>query len=162
MIHRGKHPSGNEDRTRRTSIGTNRIIENMQARRSWTDATIQLVNLRAFTAARRKLRRFNRFSTRFAHGWLPTRDKLHTYGQVSSNTCILYNRIETQNHVVQCPQRAERREGFIERHSTNLSDKYTDPHTQNQFQTTMESWLLDEASPCNCEQRKIGGHLRIR
>jgi hypothetical protein len=118
---------------------------------SWTDAKLQLVNLRPFTAARRKLRRLTSTDSRST---LSTdgcqRAKLHSYGSVPSNTSVLCNRIETQNHVFQFPQRAEWRYGFMER----TCPTRTPTNTLRQILTSTESWLLDEASACNYDERK--------
>jgi hypothetical protein len=73
LLSNEKYQSGDENRTLSEAIRHQQIKQYMQERHKWDKETFDKVNLDAYTAARRSNRRLERFSSRFAHGWLPTR-----------------------------------------------------------------------------------------
>ena len=123
---------------------------------------MDLVDLDAYAAARQSNRRLERFSTHFAHGWLPTRKRMHMFRSAATNNCIWCHQTENQDHLFQCPHQAEWKEGFLERLDQHLKVSETEPIVKQEVIECVESWLNQTSCPCNCDQRRIGRHLLIR
>jgi hypothetical protein len=77
LLFEGKYLSGNETRTFREALPRKQLKQYLKKRHDWTERIFDSVNLDAYAAARQSNRRLERFTTRFAHGWLPTRKRKH-------------------------------------------------------------------------------------
>ena len=78
LLHKGQYITGGEELLLQTRLRQKRIQQHIQKRNNWTNETQAKVDWEAFQAARRKYTN-HRFTTRFIHGWLPTRQRLHRY-----------------------------------------------------------------------------------
>jgi hypothetical protein len=160
LLSNEKYQSGNENCTLSEAIPRQRIKQYMQERHKWDKETFDKVNLDAYAAARRSNQRLERFSSRFAHGWLPTRTRMRIIGTAGNDECIWCHDTETQDHLFQCPHQSAWRAEFIERLDKYLTDSATEPTVKEVECTT--SWLNQSTCPCKCDQLRIGRHLLIR
>jgi hypothetical protein len=151
-----KYQSGNENRTLSEAIPRQRIKQYMQERHKWDKETFDKVNLDAYAAARRSNRRLERFSSRFAHGWLPTRKRMRIIGTAGNDECIWCHDTETQDHLFQCPHQSAWRDEFIERLDKYLTDSATEPTVKEEVLECTTSWLNQSTCPCKCDQLRIG------
>jgi hypothetical protein len=115
LLSNEKYQSGNENRTLSEATPRQQIKQYMQERHKWDKETFEKVKLDAYAAARRSNQRLERFSSRFAHGWLPTRIRMRTIGTAANDECIWCHDTETQDHLFQCPHQSVWRDEFVER-----------------------------------------------
>jgi hypothetical protein len=162
LLSNEKYQSGDESRTLSEAIPRQQIKQYMQERHKWDKETFDKVNLDAYATARRSNRRLERFSSRFAHGWLPTRKRMRTIGTAANDECIWCHDTETQDHLFQCPHQSAWRDEFVERLDKHLTDSATDPTVKEEVLECITSWLNQSNCPCKCDQLRIGRHLLIR
>ena len=134
----------------------------MKDRHHWNQQTLDLVNLEAYVAARRSNRRLERFTTRFAHGWLPTRKRKHAMSSAANDECFWCHQTETQDHIFQCPHQSAWQDEFLERLDEHLTNTATDPTVKQEVIECSKSWLHQTVCSCKCDQQRIGNHLLIR
>jgi hypothetical protein len=156
LLSNEKNQSGNENRTLSEAIPRQRIKQYMQERHKWDKEIFDKVNLDAYAAAHRSNRRLERFSSRFANGWLPTRKRMRMIGTASNDECIWCHDTETQDHLFQCPHQSAWRDEFAERLDKHLTDSATEPTVKEEVLECTTSWLNQSTCPCKCDQLRIG------
>jgi hypothetical protein len=116
LLHNEKYQSGDETRTLREAIPRQQLELYTKNRHDWDKETFDKVSLDAYATARRSNRRLERFSTRFAHGWLPIRKTMRAFGTAASDECIIWcHQSETQDQLFQCIHQSTWRAEFLER-----------------------------------------------
>jgi hypothetical protein len=162
LLHDEKYISGDEYRALKEALPQQQLKRYMMERHAWCQQTFESVNFKAYAAARRSNRRIERFTTRLAHGWLPTRKRKHAMNSAANDKCFWCHQTETQDHIFQCPHQSAWQDEFLERLANHLEDSTTDPTVKQEVLGCVESWLYQPPCPCKCDQQGIGNHLLIR